>query len=82
MRFEDDVTVTGVSRKKLKITEDKNTEKTQKFDFEDYHKSYCESQKLRSCYTPERIKRVCPEFEPELDFSIGWAKKFLKKISM
>ena len=85
MRFEDDVAVTGVSRKKLKITNDKNTEKIEKtpeFEFEDYHKSYCEAQRLRSCYTPERIKRVCPEFEPDLDFSIGWAKKFLKKISM
>ena len=92
VRFQDDVAVTGVSRKKLKLTQDKkdsenseNSEKTDPYYVEDYHKAYCENQRLerlRSCYTPERVKRVCPDFKPDLDFSIGWAKKFLRRISM
>ena len=85
VRFRDEVAVTGVSRKKSKITHDKNTENfenSENSDLENYHQSYFETQRLRSCYTPTREKRVCPDFEPDLDFSIDWAKKFLKKISM
>ena len=88
VRFHDEVAVTGVIRKKSRTTNDKNTENFENFensknsDLENYHQSYFETQRLRSCYTPEREKRVCPQFEPDLDFSIDWAKKFLKKISM
>ena len=88
VRFQDDITVTGAIRKKSRKSPDKNPEDFENFkypeesEWEDYHKSYFEAQRLRSCYTPERVKRVCPDFEPSLDFSIGWAKKFLRKISM
>ena len=77
VRFRDEVAVTGVSRKKLKPDYDKKTE-----EFYDYHRTYFDTPRLESCYTPDREKRVCPNFEPDLDFSIGWAKKFLKSISM
>ena len=79
VRFEDDVVVTGVIRKKSKSAETENPENFE--NFENPNKEY-EVPLVRSCYIPEREKRVCPNFEPDLDFSIGWAKKFLKNIAM
>ena len=78
VRFQDEVAVTGVSHKRLKTFEYQNNEK----EFLDYHQSHFSTQRLKTCYTPERDKRVCPNFEPDLDFSISWAKKFLRGISM
>ena len=88
VRFEDEPSVTGVIRKKSRLTEVEKSKKSKNFEnFENFgpqrDKNQVENPVLRSCYSsPEREKRVCPEFDPDLDFSISWAKKFLKNISM
>ena len=85
VRFEDEISVTGVIRKKSRLTEVEKSKKSKNFEnFENpVDKNCAENPLLRSCYSyPEREKRVCPEFDPDLDFSINWAKRFLKNISM
>ena len=79
VRFQDEVAVTGVIRKKSRQTEDENFENSENSK---NSQKRSETPVLRTCYTPERERRVCPDFNPDLDFSISWAKKFLKNIAM
>ena len=82
VRFCDEVAVTGVIRKKPKRTEHENFENSKESSNFEVLKKRFENPVQRTCYTPEREGRVCPNFNPELDFSIDWAKKFLKNIAM